>query len=106
MSEYYRLANGAQEVVNALNMAKSNHDKGLRQELKAEPETRVQTRIAERLKDSRKRIQEYRKRIRTIGNQPDSQENRDKIADLRFKMNKLVDKSVTKVHQLEDRLRP
>jgi len=105
MSEYYRLANGAQSVVNALNMAKSSHDKGLKQELKADPETRVQTRIAKRLDDSQTRIQEYRKRIRVIGNQPDSQENRDKIADLRFKMNNLVEKSVTKAHQIEERLR-
>ena len=100
-TELYDLFNSSQAIVNELNSYKKVGNKAKIKEMMADSDTKRALVESSILKDSHNSVSDIRNQIKTLAERPDSEANRKRIRELRYRSNQISEKGIMAVRKYE-----
>ena len=100
-TELYDLFNSSQAIVNELNSYKKVGNKAKIGRMMADSNTKKALVESNILKDSHTAVSDIRSQIKALAERPDSEANRNRIRELRYKSNQVAEKGIMAIRKYE-----
>jgi hypothetical protein len=100
-TELYDLFNSSQAIVNELNSYKKVGNKAKIKEMMADSDTKKALVESSILKGSHNSVSDIRSQIKSLAERPDSEANRKRIRELRYRSNQISEKGIMAVRKYE-----